>query len=229
MALTKWLNGLRGVASLLVYWHHQQLWWHHKHAILLERGFGYRERCHLATFPFIRTLFTGGHLAVAVLFVISGYAAAIKPLQQIRAQDHARLNNTLASSFIRRWPRLFLPCLVVSFTYMSSWYVPGIGAPFRRPIASDSWTVEVQTWCSEVADFTFIFSNLKHPWFSYNSHMWSLPFEFRGSMLCLLVLLSLSRCTRRTRLLSYVGLALYFLYVVNGYVPHSHGLSLLIL
>jgi hypothetical protein len=42
------LDGLCGFASLFVYWHHHQLWYHSASRVTL--GFGFMGEYHLATF-----------------------------------------------------------------------------------------------------------------------------------------------------------------------------------
>jgi len=66
---TAYLDGLRGFAAFIVYWHHQQLWPRPLADIILENAYGYENRYFFAALPGIRTFFTGGHFAVAVFFV----------------------------------------------------------------------------------------------------------------------------------------------------------------
>lgn len=68
---TSWLDGLRGVAALLVVLQHE-------HAMVnmgLHRCYGYGhddETRSLAYWPVVRLLFSGGSFAVMVFFYISG-------------------------------------------------------------------------------------------------------------------------------------------------------------
>lgn len=66
---TAYLDGLRGFAAFIVYWHHHQLWPRAFADIILENAYGYEKRYFFACLPGIRTFFTGGHFAVAVFFV----------------------------------------------------------------------------------------------------------------------------------------------------------------
>lgn len=210
-----YLDGLRGLASLLVYWHHHQLWYHASSRLILEMGFGFRNEYHLATFPVIRTFFTGGHFSVALLFVISGYALAVKPLLLIHAMDYQGLVNHLASAIARRWLRLYIPFACTTFIFMSLCHLLGAPTPGFRPLGS--WWEEAQAWFSEFRRFSFIFDDAGSPWFSYNNHLWSVPVEFKGSMVVYITCLATSRFSLWRRILALCGLILYHLYAVDGW------------
>ena len=66
---TAYLDGLRGFAAFIVYWHHHQLWPRAFADLILENAYGYEKRYYFACLPGVRTFFTGGHFAVAVFFV----------------------------------------------------------------------------------------------------------------------------------------------------------------
>ncbi len=66
---TAYLDGLRGFAAFMVYWHHHQLWPRPLADLVFENAYGFEERRFFACLPGIRTFFTGGHFAVAVFFV----------------------------------------------------------------------------------------------------------------------------------------------------------------
>lgn len=54
-------------------------------------------------------------------------------------------------------------------------------------------------------------------WNAYNDHTWSIPMEFRGSIVVYTSLLALSGCGRNSRLLCEAVLLYYFLYIVDGW------------
>lgn len=68
-----YLDGLRGFAAFLVYWQHHELWplRNVNTGRILEAGWGAQGKYYFATFPVVRTFFTGGHFAVGELKPIS--------------------------------------------------------------------------------------------------------------------------------------------------------------
>lgn len=214
---TAWLDGLRGFAAFLVYWHHHQLWAREAmnvEGVSFENGFGYDGRYFFACLPGVRTFFTGGHFAVTIFFVISGYVLSVKSISLIHSGDYNKLSEVLASAFFRRWPRLHIPLIATTFLYMTSWHAFGIWA---IPDPKSNYRDELWNWYSELKQFTFVFRAGGEPWFTYNFHSWSIPVEFRGSIVIYTTLLAFSRCTQSVRLWGYVGLIYYFMYITDGW------------
>ncbi|KAL2259726.1 hypothetical protein VTK26DRAFT_6478 [Humicola hyalothermophila] len=213
---TAYLDGLRGLAAFLVYWHHHQLWAHVPvQNMFFASSFGYNEHHFFAALPVIRFLFQGGHFAVAIFFVISGYVLSAKPISLIQAGDQVKLADNLASALFRRWLRLFLPVILTTFALMTITYTFGIWTEVIKP--QPSYLSAVWEWYVEVKNFCFVFNTHGNPWLSYNFHLWTIPFEFKGSIVIYTVLLAFSRCGRNTRLWCEAGLVFYFLYIVDGW------------
>ncbi|KAL6718621.1 hypothetical protein ACLMJK_002855 [Lecanora helva] len=215
---TAYLDGLRGFAALLVYWHHHQLWAHEaaspNQSQILENAFGYENQYHFACLPIVRIFFTGGHLAVTVFFVISGMVLANKPLMLIQSGELTALGDNLASAMFRRWLRLYTPVIATTFLFMASWHVFGFWIASAN--AKPSYGDELWNWFCEIKNFSYIFRTGGEPWFSYNFHAWSIPVEFKGSTVVYTSLLAFSRCSRNARLLLQVCLVIYFLYIADG-------------
>ncbi|KOS19074.1 hypothetical protein ESCO_000354 [Escovopsis weberi] len=214
---TAYLDGLRGFAALLVYWHHHQLWAHGSAGLnpLFENGFGYEGKHAWVALPFVRNFFTGGHFAVATFFVISGYVLSLKPMGLIHARDLGRLGDTIASATFRRWPRLFVPIIVVALSYALTWHMTGIWVNGAKP--AGNWRDEVCAFYLEFKNFSFVYKEGGVPWLSYNFHLWSIPLEFRGSMVVYAVQLALSRSSQGARLLCQAGLVAYFVFIADGW------------
>jgi peptidoglycan/LPS O-acetylase OafA/YrhL len=213
---TAYLDGLRGFAAMLVYWHHHQLW-AHATAItddVLENTWGYKGKYHFATFHGIRTFFTGGHFAVTVFFVISGYVLSTKPLSLLQAGEYVKLGDNLGSALFRRWLRLYIPVICTTFLYMTSWHAFGIWTSSEH---QSNYRDELWNWYAEFKNFSFIFNVGGEPWFTYNFHVWSIPVEFKGSIVIYTSLLAFSRCTRNARLLCQLGLIWYFMYITDAW------------
>lgn len=163
----------------------------------------------------IRTFFTGGHFAVSVFFIISGYVLSAKPLALIHANEYIKLGDNLASALFRRWLRLFLPIIVVTFLYMTSWHLFGIWtvSPEHQP----TYREELWNWYKEFKSFSFLFRTGGEGWFTYDFPTWSIPVEFKGSIAVYTALMAFSRCTKNARLLGSLGLIFYFMYIADGW------------
>ena len=214
---TAYLDGLRGFAAFLVYWQHHQLWplRHIPANRILENAYGFEDQYYFAAMPFVRTFFTGGHFSVAVFFVISGYVLSAKPLALIYAGDYIKFGDNVASALFRRWTRLHIPIILVTFVYMTSWHLFGIWtlSPDHQPdFRSEFWN-----WYQEFKNFSFVFRSGGEAWFTYNFPTWSIPVEFRGSIVIYTCLISFSRATRNARLWCTVGLIFYFTYIADGW------------
>ncbi|KAK3332345.1 acyltransferase [Cercophora scortea] len=212
---TAYLDGLRGFAAFLVYWHHHELWAHplRQHDIL-ESGFGHDDKHYFVAYPFIRNFFGGGHFAVSTFFVISGYVLSSKPLSLIHAGEQAKLADNLGSALFRRWLRLYIPIICTTFIYMT---LLQIFNPWMENMTLQSnYRDEVWHWYTEFKNFSFVFNTGGGLGMSYNFHLWSIPVEFRGSIVVYTALLAMARCTRNARLLLQVVLVYYLLYIADG-------------
>lgn len=212
---TAYLDGLRGFAALIVYWHHHVLWAHKEDIEIFENGFGYNQQYYFAALPGVRLFFSGGHLAVSIFFVLSGYVLSIKPLRLIEKNDTSGLAEHLGSAIFRRWLRLFLPVAATTFIYATSWHLFGLWVDGAEP--HDSWLHEMWFFYCELKNFSFPFKDGGVPWLSYNVYLWSIPIEFKGSMVVFTSLLAMSRCSLNARLWCQISLIGYFMYIADGW------------
>lgn len=218
---TAWLDGLRGFAAFLVYWHHHELWSHDTMLddvstnSVFENTFGYKDNYYFATLPGVRVFFTGGHFAVTCFYVISGYVLCVKPLTLLQAGDYAKLGDNLGSALFRRWMRLYIPVIATTFVYMTIWHVFNVSPTAANP--QENFRKELWNWYAEFKNYSFIFKEGGVPWFTYNFHSWSLPVEMKGSIVVYTSLLAFSRSTRNARLWCELGLITYFLYIADGW------------
>ncbi|PMD42204.1 hypothetical protein L207DRAFT_527140 [Hyaloscypha variabilis F] len=212
---TSWLDGLRGFAAFLVYWHHHTLWAHDASTTIFESGFGFSGKHYFASFYFIRHFFTGGHFAVAIFFVISGYVLSVKPLALIHAGEWTKLNDNLASAVFRRWPRLYLPIIGTTFVFLTLHHALGFYTPAVK--WESNYRDGLWMWYAELKNFTYVFNSGGEPWFTYNPHLWTIPHELKGSVIVYTTLLAFSRCSKHARLWLQAGLVFYFIYIVDGW------------
>lgn len=202
---TAWLDGLRGIAALLVFFMHNEDVGHQgSDYVILENPYGLAGEKHFVTFPFVRTLFSGGHTAVFTFFIISGYALSYKPLQLVHSQDLRSLAKSTGSALFRRWGRLFLPLYVSTFCWMSSWYIFGYDSGRGEPKRLASWTAELRRWWD-------IHNNGNYG--GYNVHLWTIPEEFWGSIFIYCIILATSMFTDGVRLSTELALCAYRVYL----------------
>lgn len=170
---TAYLDGLRGFAALLVYFGHHELWAHDSIGpeTIFENAFGYQGRHNFVTLPGVRLFFSGGHFAVSIFFVMSGYVLSAKPLQYVHSGDHLKLGDNLASALFRRWLRLFIPVICVTFIYMCSWHL-GVRTDVEP---KPTFRAELWRWYKELRDYSFLFDTNGRPWLTYSFHVWSIP------------------------------------------------------
>jgi peptidoglycan/LPS O-acetylase OafA/YrhL len=215
---TAYLDGLRGFAAFMVYCLHHQLWAHETDPQQnwgFENAFGWEGRYYFAAFPGVRLFFAGGHFAVTMFFVISGYVLSAKPLALIHAGEFVKMGDNVGSALFRRWLRLHIPVIGTTFVFLTVVHLFGLKTSTLE--VEKTWGAEVVKWYRELNSFTFVFRSGGEPWFSYNFHAWSIPIEFRGSILIYTSLLAFSRCTRNARLWCQVGLIVYFIWIVDGW------------
>ncbi|EXU94772.1 hypothetical protein X797_012144 [Metarhizium robertsii] len=212
---TAHLDGIRGFASLLVYWHHHELWFHNSLRKALEAAFGFNNEYYFVTLPGIRSFFTGGHFAVAMFFVVSGYTISIKCIKLIHTATFVELGDTVSSAFFRRWPRLFLLFIGTTIIYITGCHI--IGIPVPRVLSSDSLRLDLSSWSNEFWTYSFVFAENTDRWFSFQDHLWTIPLELKGSYFVYTTLLVLSKCSASRRLYIEMLLLLYLLYLVDGW------------
>ncbi|KAF2215281.1 hypothetical protein CERZMDRAFT_35993 [Cercospora zeae-maydis SCOH1-5] len=205
---TAWLDGLRGIAALSVFILHHEEYGHHMALyVMIEDPWGFNGQQHITTFPFIRLLFSGGMFAVPIFFIISGYVLAHKPLQLVHQREYGVLAKSTGSSLFRRWGRLFLPVYIVTFIWMSSWYILGFQSSAKgSPILLGSWTAELRRWWDHHNSGAYA---------AYNPHLWTIPEEFWGSVFVYCTILATCRFTHEARLLTETAMCAYRLYLAK--------------
>lgn len=212
---TAWVDGMRGFAALLVYILHHELWAHEPHRAeqIMQSSYGYEGRHYFITLPWIRTFFTGGHGAVAIFFILSGYVLATKPIALLYSGDHSSLIGNIGSAIFRRWFRLYLPIFFVTLNCVSLWHWSGVETSFPP---KGSFSDEIFSWYQEMVIYTFFYGSTQPPWFSTHPHTWTLPVEFKGSMFVYINIIALSKATRRARLACWGVVVWYCVYITDG-------------
>jgi peptidoglycan/LPS O-acetylase OafA/YrhL len=98
---------------------------------------------------------------------------------------------------------------------MSSWHLFGVWTV--APKHEETYAEEVWRWYVEFKNYSFAFRTGGDSWITYNFHAWTIPVEFRGSIIVYTSILALSKCTKNRRFTCYAILMWYFMYVVDGW------------
>ncbi|KAI0444764.1 acyltransferase family-domain-containing protein [Xylaria telfairii] len=208
---TAWLDGLRGVTALFVVMHHASLIWFSWN---IENGWT-NWNDHLIQLPIIR-LAISGRANVMTFFVISGYALSVKPLSLIRKEQHSKMYPALASSIFRRHSRLFIPAVVICIPAPVIAYLGGYGgevipgaaiAPMNPPRFESIWR-QFGHYIQTILTISDLYTPGTSPWV-YSDSLWTLPIEFKCSLIVFTILLALSRCTTRARVTIMSCVAFY--------------------
>ncbi|KAK3327828.1 acyltransferase [Cercophora scortea] len=212
---TAYLDGMRGLAALFVFFCH-----YFYTCFVIAQGWGYGEdNYHLLKLPFLR-LFYQGPPMVCVFFVISGYALSLKPLKLIRARRYESLATGMASLVFRRGLRLFLPTAISTLMIMFLLRV-GMYEWTREFAYDDKFMRNVQeihyerfeTTAEQMRDWVRAMFNFVHVWdwdifagsTAIDVHLWTIPVEFRSSMMLFLVLLGTARLRTVARVVVVLG------------------------
>jgi peptidoglycan/LPS O-acetylase OafA/YrhL len=204
---TAYLDGMRGLAALFVFFCHYSYG-----CFVLTRGYGYvYEDGHVNDYflqlPFIRLLYSGPPM-VCIFFVISGYALSLKPLKLMRSRSWDAMSTTMASSIFRRGMRLFIPTvistfmvvLLVQYGYYDSTREFAEDETFFRAI-KEFHQFRMETFYEQFWDWVWRIFEFIHIWSfdqyggstGYDLHLWTIPLEFRASMLLFLLQMGLAR------------------------------------
>ncbi|KAL3420052.1 hard surface induced protein [Phlyctema vagabunda] len=206
---TSYLDGLRGVASFIVFMGHyteENVGWYQEPYGLYEDG----ARSSPLQLPIIRVLYSARPM-VHIFFVISGFVLAYKPLQHIHAQQYSALATTLSSSVFRRAIRLFLPSFVGLLIMALAVYFE-ISAP-TYAFPAISMTSQLRHWwgtCWYLLQSMWYWDDTQLP--PYNPALWTIPIEFAQSLVLFLIILGLSRCKVNVRLTLLACICLFCFY-----------------
>jgi peptidoglycan/LPS O-acetylase OafA/YrhL len=210
------LDGLRGIAALFVFFFHILF----SYTRAIEYGYGQGEKNKsVLQLPFL-SLWYRGHSMVAVFFVVGGYVMSLKPLSLMHSHQAVAAPGALVSSVFRRSIRIYVPAVVASFSTMLTiwlgwWEYPRrfttnerlIVYPDLHPEPKATFALQIWDWLYATAGLTNLFNYYNRDGFllpyynQYDPHLWTVPFEYRSSLIVTLVLLAFSRCKFNARVL----------------------------
>lgn len=242
---TSWLDGLRGVAAWIVFNAHvspvlppwlpttaDQFAFTQIVRPLdkqIDPGWGHEgDNQHIWQLPFIKALYSGT-IAVAIFFVISGFALSISACRRMNQipRDQAGFMKSLGSSVLRRPFRLYLPgwiSTIFVFAFMRLgpmgiiMSILGDERVFRGWGSSpvDAANFEIPFWTSfsllyhENIRMLHIFRESDMLDFDndFNPALWTIPIEFRASLMLFLCHIATFNMSRKYRLWSLLGMIL---------------------
>lgn len=218
---TAYLDGMRGLAAFIVFFCH-----YFYSSFTIADGWGSNDANYdIMKLPFLRLVYAGPPM-VAVFFIISGYALSLKPLKLARSQKWGELATTLSSFVFRRAFRLFLPTAISTFMIVCllqlgayEWNRAWSKDPTYHwnvqetaPDLKDGWILQLRDWCWNMFHFIHIWGWEKYGGSTYyDVHLWTIPIEFRASMMLFLIMVGLCRLRTAMRLL-FLAIVMAFSY-----------------
>ncbi|CAN8106419.1 unnamed protein product [Discula destructiva] len=212
MSPTAWLDGLRGMAALNVYWFHWITTWFPD---MSTDAYGSPGSANIVIqLPLVRTLYAG-QAAVAIFFMISGYVITIKTLSLIykakpQSTEPDRILATLCGAVFRRPLRLFLPAIISTFFLAVANQKTGMFLPHIRRLPD--MNSQLRDWLYE----TWLMLNISNTptgrWMPpylphYNIHLWTIPLELKNSILVFLLILAFAKVRRWIHMVGVIGVA----------------------
>jgi hypothetical protein len=197
---TEYLDGVRGLASFIVFV------FHFTHMLYPGTNTGYRvKNPSIWQLPIIRFVYSGAAM-VSIFFVVSGYVLTHRFIQKMYRQESGTLYSSLTSLTFRRALRLLLPSLgscVLAFICASFGLldVPKKinHKPFHHGLSALVQYIDREsnpwTWDSYMEGY-------------YNPQLWSIALEYRGSMVVFLAVLGLARSRTCVRMAVESGIML---------------------
>lgn len=218
---TAYLDGMRGLAAFIVFFCH-----YFYTSFIIADGWGSNDANYdIMKLPFLRLVYAGPPM-VAVFFIVSGYALSLKPLKLARSKKWSDFTATMSSFVFRRALRLFLPTFVSTFMIV---ILLRLGAyEMNREFSHDRkfhWNVQEtapeykETLSAQLRDWGWNMFNFVHIWgwekyggsTYYDVHLWTIPIEFRASMMLFLTMVGLARLRTAVRLFC-LGVVMAFSY-----------------
>ena len=190
---TAYLDGLRGVAALIVYVFHWLYLWFPQ----LRKGYGSSSDATLLLQLSPLRVLHSGRSSVTIFFVISGYVLTVKTLKNIYCDQKEQAIDSLAGGLFRRLFRLYLPIctatlfiLVLVRLEVFQLDHTGIGAPKRLETLLSQLVHWWIVTCEMIDPFRLVHGRLEIYSPPYDGHLWTIPVEVKGSLVVFMLLLA---------------------------------------
>lgn len=221
---TAYLDGMRGLAALFVFFYHLS---YSSHDVLTAYAAGEPgQNREFLKLPFVRFIYTGPAM-VAIFYVVSGYALSYKPVRLMRNRQWTDLTHTISSSIFRRALRLYLPCiastlLIVLLVRLGVYELTrDIANDWQRlPNVRETHLYHADTTWEQLCDWGHKMWTFIHPWsfgtkdtdIDIDRHLWTIPMEFRSSLVLYLTQAGVARMKPILRLGAIGGLITWCLF-----------------
>lgn len=230
------LDGLRGVACLFVFHAHYAYSFHTWYDSEDPNNF----KSKIMYQPFIILTWCGPAM-VDVFFFISGYVLVSKALRLVRSDNIGDALSNISSAVFRRALRLYLPSMALILTeafmagshlfdagnvYYHETHDPNYGPSETPPPYLGSMYlqfVDALKDCYRLVDNTIPWGRFNFPYefdadqrpegTVYDKHLWTIPTEFKCSMLIFMILIATSQIQARWRLLIHVAFCVNCLFM----------------
>ncbi|KAK6853604.1 acyltransferase-like protein [Apiospora arundinis] len=219
---TAWLDGLRGWAAFGVCLAHMSVYTHPRIELCYgsliapspDTGHASLRNATPAAVPVLRLFWSGGHFAVMIFFVISGYVLTKRPIALLQSLSPSSSPTPLPKSPLSAIPQKRQ--VLHNYSHdenAATAFVDALhSAMARRPLRlflpviwstlffATSWHVlglatpwpeqqpnlamELWNWARDLAKFCYFFRN-RVLFTNYNIHTWTIPVELRGSYMVL--------------------------------------------
>ncbi|KAI8266026.1 hypothetical protein K4K58_010489 [Colletotrichum sp. SAR11_239] len=192
---TAYLDGLRGLASFIIYISHYSHLWYPE----LGQGYVAADDGSMSWQKSVVRILHSGRSGVTILFVISGYVLSIRALTMIYKHKDENLFRSIASSALRRPIRLYAPvavstAIIAIMVHFGFYTRDPTSAP--APSVVDTFAGQMQHWLGDFVSLMNPFKPVAHQddagVMAYNGHLWTVHVAIKGSLLVLVVLLASS-------------------------------------
>jgi peptidoglycan/LPS O-acetylase OafA/YrhL len=222
---TAWLDGLRGVAAFFVFLYHFQHLFHNNFYMGYGANNGKNDYW-LIQLPIIRLIFTGGPM-VSVFWVLSGVSLSLKPIKLMRSRSWEQFQETMFSSVFRRALRLYIPVYTVQLCVLLATLLGFFDHasdlhkdwPFKGGTNEDFFEVkntageQIYDWVTSMVKLSSPFKPIRP---KYDVHLWTIPLEFRNSIVLFATLVAFSKLRSRIRIVLSLALYSYCVLVEEG-------------